>query len=137
MGVPDELLLKPGPLSPKEFELMAQHPIYAYEMLSSIPYLLPALDIPYYHHEKWDGTGYPLGLKGEQIPLSARIFAVIDVWDALISERPYRPAWSVEEATMYIKEQSNSHFDPRVVEAFLQMVDDLMVIKFASEKVLG
>jgi HD-GYP domain-containing protein (c-di-GMP phosphodiesterase class II) len=126
MGVPDELLLKPGPLSPEEFELMAQHPIYAYEMLSSIPYLIPALDIPYYHHEKWDGTGYPLGLKGEQIPLAARIFAVIDVWDALISERPYRPAWSVEDATIYIKDQSNSHFDPRVVDAFLQLVDDLM-----------
>jgi HD-GYP domain-containing protein (c-di-GMP phosphodiesterase class II) len=137
MGVPDDLLLKSGPLTPKEFEQMAQHPIYAYEMLSAIPYLLPALDIPYYHHEKWDGTGYPLGLKGKQIPLSARIFAVIDVWDALISERPYRPAWSVEEATDYIKDQSNSHFDPQVVEAFLQMVDELMVIKFASEKVLG
>ena len=132
MGVPDELLLKPGPLSPEESELMAQHPVYAYEMLSIIPYLMPALDIPYYHHEKWDGTGYPLHLKGEQIPLAARIFAVVDVWDALISDRPYRPAWSIEDATTYIQEQSNTHFDPQVVEAFLQLVDDLKVIKFSA-----
>jgi putative nucleotidyltransferase with HDIG domain len=135
MGVPDELLLKPGPLSPEEFEIMAQHPIYAYEMLSAIPYLIPALDIPYYHHEKWDGTGYPLGLKGEQIPLAARIFAVIDVWDALISERPYRPAWSVEDATIYIQEQSANHFDPQVVDAFLQLADDLMMLILAPDQV--
>ena len=136
MGVPDEILLKPGPLSPEEFKLMAQHPVYAYELLSIIPYLMPALDIPYYHHEKWDGTGYPLQLKGEQIPLAARIFAIIDVWDALISDRPYRPAWSTEDAIMYIREQSNTHFDPQVVKAFLQLTDDLKMKKFTGDDVL-
>ncbi len=136
MGVPDELLLKPGPLTPEESKIMAQHPVYAYEMLSIIPYLIPALDIPYYHHERWDGTGYPLQLKGEQIPLGARIFAVVDVWDALISDRPYRPAWSIEDATIHIRKQSNTHFDPQVVEAFLHLVEDLKMIKFSSDGVL-
>jgi len=128
MGVPDELLLKPGPLSPEEFELMAQHPVYAYELLSNILFLMPAIDIPYFHHEKWDGTGYPLGLKGEQIPLAARIFAIIDVWDALISDRPYRPAWPAEEAMKYIRGQSNTHFDPQVVDAFFHLIDDLNIL---------
>ena len=83
MGIPDRILLKPGPLTPEEWEIMKKHPVYAWELLSPIKYLRPALDIPYYHHERWDGTGYPRGLKGEEIPLSARIFAVVDVWDAL------------------------------------------------------
>lgn len=122
MGVPDNILHKPGALTDVEWEIMRQHPGHAYEMLTSIDYLKPALDIPYFHHEKWDGTGYPHGLKGEQISLAARIFAVVDVWDALTSVRPYRPAWSNEQALTYIKEQSGKHFDPEVVKAFLTLI---------------
>lgn len=122
MGVTDSILNKPGPLTPEEFEIMRQHPGYAYDMLMPISYLRPALDIPYSHHEKWDGTGYPLGLKGEQIPLVARIFAVSDVFDALTSDRPYRKAWSVKKTLDYIHGQSGRHFDPKVVEAFLAMI---------------
>jgi PAS domain S-box-containing protein len=118
MGIPDTILLKPGKLTVEEWEIMRRHPRYAYEMLSSINYLRPALDIPYCHHEKWDGTGYPRGLKGEEIPLAARIFAVVDVYDALTSERPYRPAWSREEAIRHIHTESGKHFDPEVVEIF-------------------
>lgn len=124
MGVPDTILLKPGPLDPEEWEIMRKHPQFALEMLSPIEYLRPALDIPYSHHERWNGTGYPRGLKGEQIPLAARIFAVVDVWDALTSERPYRPAWTKENAIEHIKAASGTHFDPRVVEAFLSVVED-------------
>jgi len=120
MGIPDNILLKPGPLNDEEWKIMHKHPVYAYEMLSPIAFLRPALDIPYSHHEKWDGTGYPRGLKGEQIPLSARIFAVVDVWDALCSERPYRPAWLEEKVREYIREQAGRHFDPKVVEIFLE-----------------
>lgn len=121
MGIPDNILLKPGPLTDEEWGIMKQHPIYAYELLNSIEYLRPALDIPYCHHEKWDGTGYPRGLKGEEIPLSARIFAVVDVWDALISDRPYRPAWLKEKALEHIRFLSGIHFDPKVVDMFLKM----------------
>jgi putative nucleotidyltransferase with HDIG domain len=121
ISVPDNILLKPGPLNEKEWEIMRKHPVYAYELLSTVEYLRMALDIPYCHHEKWDGTGYPRGLKGEQIPLVARIFAVIDVWDALRSDRPYRKAWSEPQALAYIKEQSGKHFDPVVVKNFLEM----------------
>ena len=123
MGVPDEILRKPGPLSDEEWVVMRKHPVYAYEMLSPITYLRPALDIPYCHHEKWDGSGYPRKLQGEQIPLAARLFAVVDVWDALNSDRPYRKAWSKVKALEYIREQSGQHFDPQVVEAFLQMAN--------------
>jgi len=129
MGIPDAILLKPGPLTEEEWVIMRRHPEYAYEMFSPIEYLRPALDIPYYHHEKWDGTGYPEGLKGDEIPLAARLFAVVDVWDALTSERPYRPAWSKEKTLSYIKEQSGKHFDPRAVEMFfalLQLQDDII-----------
>lgn len=122
MGVPDRILNKPGPLDEDEWQVMKQHPTLAYELLSPIDYLRPALDIPYCHHEKWDGTGYPRGLKGEQIPLPARIFAVVDVWDALCSERPYRKAWIEEKAIEYIREQSGQHFDPLVVEEFLKII---------------
>jgi HD-GYP domain-containing protein (c-di-GMP phosphodiesterase class II) len=101
---------------------MRQHPVYAYELLSPIAYLRPALDIPYYHHERWDGLGYPCGLKGEEIPLAARLFAVVDVYDALISDRPYRPAWPKEAAQFYLREQAEKYFDPRVVEVFLELV---------------
>ncbi len=122
MGVPDSVLQKSGALTPDEWKIIYRHPEYAYKWLSPISYLKPALDIPYCHHEKWDGSGYPRGLKGEQIPLAARIFAVVDVWDALTSNRPYRPAWDRKKALKYIKEQSGIHFDPKVVEAFLFMV---------------
>ncbi len=121
MGIPDRILLKPEPLTEEELEIMRRHPLYANELLTPIAYLRPAKDIPYCHHEKWDGTGYPRGLNGEQIPLAARIFAVADVWDALRSDRPYRPAWTEEQAQEYIRDQSGKHFYPRVVEVFLAM----------------
>lgn len=121
MGIPDSILLKPGSLTDDEWVVMKRHPVYALELLSPIAYLRPALDIPYCHHEKWDGSGYPRNLKGEQIPLAARIFAVVDVWDALTSDRPYRPAWTRERALEHIKEQSGKHFDRSVVDAFLQL----------------
>jgi PAS domain S-box-containing protein len=122
LGVPDSILLKPGPLTDEEWEIMHRHPLQAYQMLAPISYLRPALDIPYCHHEKWDGTGYPRGLKGEQIPLAARMFAVVDVYDALISDRPYRPAWRKEEAIEYIRTNSGAYFDPQIVEQFLKIV---------------
>jgi PAS domain S-box-containing protein/putative nucleotidyltransferase with HDIG domain len=127
MGVPDTILLKPGPLTEEEWKLMHQHPRLAYDMLSPIGYLRPSLDIPYYHHEKWDGSGYPLGLKGEQIPLVARIFAVVDVWDALSSDRPYRSAWPPDKVRAYILSSAGTHFDPQVVGAFMQMTDKATV----------
>jgi PAS domain S-box-containing protein len=119
MGVPDSIVLKPGPLTEDEWVIMHKHPQYAADMLSPIAYLRQALDIPYCHHERWDGTGYPRGLKGAQIPMSARIFAIVDVWDAITSDRPYRKAWQKEIAIQYIQEQSGKHFDPEVVKAFL------------------
>jgi PAS domain S-box-containing protein/putative nucleotidyltransferase with HDIG domain len=120
MGIPDSILLKRGPLTVEEWEIMKLHPVYAFELLSPISFLRPALDIPYCHHEKWDGTGYPRGLKGAQIPIAARIFAVIDVWDALRSDRPYRKAWSVGKVREHIRSLAGTHFDPKVVEAFLK-----------------
>ena len=123
MGIPDSVLLKPGTLNEKEWEIMRRHPEYAYQFLESIEYLRSVLEIPYCHHEKWDGTGYPRGLVGEQIPFEARIFAIVDVWDALLSDRPYRPAWKKEKAVAYIAQQSGKHFDPRVVQAFLDALD--------------
>ena len=123
MGVPDSILLKPGSLTPVEWTIMRQHPRYAYELLRPIIFLVHSLDIPYCHHEKWDGSGYPRGLKGEETPLAARLFAVVDVWDALISDRPYRPAWSRDQALSYIRDQSGRHFDPQAVEAFFEMID--------------
>jgi HD-GYP domain-containing protein (c-di-GMP phosphodiesterase class II) len=122
MAIPDHILLKEGPLTDEEWDSMRQHPVYAHRLLSNIPFLRPALDIPYCHHEKWDGSGYPRRLKQEQIPLAARIFAVVDVWDALRSDRPYRPAWTEERVLAYISEQAGSHFDPQVVTAFLQLL---------------
>ena len=122
MGIPDSILLKPGPLTAEEWGVMHKHPLFAYELLSPIPYLRPALNIPYCHHEKWDGTGYPRGLKGEDIPLAARLFAVVDVWDALGSDRPYRKAWSAEKVLGHIKSLAGTHFDPKAVESFLNLL---------------
>jgi PAS domain S-box-containing protein len=123
MGIPDNILLKPGPLTDDEWEIMRLHPTYAYQLLSSIPYLRPALDIPYAHHEHWDGSGYPNKLKGEQIPLSARIFAIVDVWEALSSDRPYRKAWSHDRIRNYLCEQKGKQFDPQIVDAFLNILE--------------
>jgi len=117
--VPDSILLKPGPLTDGEWVIMKQHPTLAFDMLSPIQYLNKSLDIPYCHHEKWDGTGYPRGLKGEQIPLAARIFALADVWDALTSDRPYRNAWSNKKALEYLKSEAGKRFDPAVVKICL------------------
>ena len=122
MGVPDHILLKPGKLTAEEMEIIKQHPQFAYDLLSPIEYLRDALDIPYFHHEKWDGTGYPHGLKGEEIPLPARIFAVVDVYDAVTSDRPYREAWSKEKAFEYIQSLEGTHFDPLVVEMFFSVM---------------
>lgn len=122
LGIPDSILLKAGKLNDEEWEFMRQHPQLAYNMLFPIEYLRPAMDIPFCHHEKWDGTGYPRGLQGEQIPLAARLFAIVDVWDALTSDRPYRKAWEREKVLAYIKEESGKHFDPNVVDAFLQLI---------------
>ena len=116
MGIPDQILLKPGSLTDDEWLIMRKHPVYAYEWLAGIKYLHSALNIPYYHHEKWDGSGYPIGLKGAEIPLAARIFAIVDVWDALTSNRPYRKAWSPEETFDYIVQRGGSHFDPQLIE---------------------
>lgn len=123
VAVPDAILLKPGKLTEEEWEIMRQHPMHAYELLSHIDYLTPALDIPQYHHEKWDGTGYPYGLKGEAIPLAARLFALVDVFDALSSDRPYRNAWSRVDVLAYLSEQAGQHFDPDLVEAFLDFIE--------------
>ncbi len=121
IGIPDNILLKPGKLTEEEWEIMKMHPVIAYDMLNPIEYLRPALDIPYCHHEKWDGTGYPRGLKREEIPLAARIFAVVDVWDALRSDRPYRPAWPKEKVIEHIRSLQGTHFDPKAVEVFLKI----------------
>jgi HD-GYP domain-containing protein (c-di-GMP phosphodiesterase class II) len=119
MGIPDSILLKPGPLSEEEWVLMRKHPQYAYDMLKDIDYLKKALEIPYCHHERWDGDGYPRRLKGEEIPLTARIFAIIDVYDALKSDRPYRQSWPEEDVLQYISQNSDKHFDPYIANAFI------------------
>jgi HD-GYP domain-containing protein (c-di-GMP phosphodiesterase class II) len=121
MAIPDGILQKPGPLTEDEWKEMRRHPEYAYQMLSPIVYLRPALDIPYCHHERWDGSGYPRGLKGEEIPLSARIFSIVDVWDALLSNRPYRRGCTEESVLEYIRKHSGTSFDPRLVDAFLEL----------------
>jgi len=124
LGVPDQILHKPDKLDRLEWAVMRQHPAYAFNMLMSIHYLRPALDIPYCHHEKWDGSGYPRGLKGMEIPLAARIFAVVDVWDALRSDRPYREGWTAERVHEHIVEEAGKHFDPQVVKAFLELLNE-------------
>jgi putative nucleotidyltransferase with HDIG domain len=125
MAIPDEILLKPGPLTSEEWETMRRHPIYAVEVLQSITFLKSATDIPHYHHEKWDGTGYPDGLEGEQIPLAARIFAIVDVWDSLLSDRPYRSALPFDEALRIIQAGVGNHFDPHVAEVFFIILKEL------------
>jgi diguanylate cyclase (GGDEF)-like protein/PAS domain S-box-containing protein/putative nucleotidyltransferase with HDIG domain len=122
MALPDSILLKPGPLTAEERAIMSHHPTYAHEMLSPVPFLKPALDVPLYHHEKWDGSGYPHGLRAEEIPPSARLFAVVDVWDALRSDRPYRKGWPDDEINTYIKAQAGHHFDPGIVTIFLALL---------------
>jgi len=123
MAIPDGILLKPGQLTDDERMLIQKHPVYAYEMLSPIAFLVPAIDIPYCHHEKWDGSGYPRGIRGKEIPFAARIFPVVDVWDALTSNRPYRRALPQYEVRQRIKNDSGKHFDPVVVDAFMEMKD--------------
>jgi hypothetical protein len=122
LGIPDAILRKPGALTAEEWMLMRQQPIYAHEMLTPIDFLHVARDIPYCHHERWDGSGYPRGLKGEGIPLAARVFAVVDVWDTLLYDRPGRPAWAHEHVQEYLAEQAGKQFDPRIVAAFLRMI---------------
>lgn len=129
IGIPDAILIKPGKLDAKEWLQMQTHPEIAHEILSNIDFLRQSIDIPYSHHEKWDGTGYPQGLKGEEIPIAARFFAVIDVWDALIHPRIYKSAWPEEQVLEYILEQSGRHFDPDVVNLFL---DNYTQIKESS-----
>ena len=121
IGIPDSILLKPGRLTDDEWTLMRMHPVLARQMLENIRFLAPSLDIPYCHHERWDGPGYPNGLKGVQIPLAARIFAVVDVWDALRSNRPYKDAWPEAEIRKHLVEQSGKHFDPDVVACFMNL----------------
>lgn len=123
LGVPDSILHKPETFTDEEWAIMRRHPQLAYDMLYPVEYLRPALDIPYCHHEKWDGSGYPRGLKGDEIPLAARLFAVVDVWDALTSDRPYRRAWTNENALAYIREQSGKHFDPEIVNLFFRVIN--------------
>ena len=122
LAIPDEILLKPGLLDDREQKIMQQHTIYARQMLAGIPFLQPSIPVAYSHHERWDGLGYPEGLKGEDIPLSARVFAVVDTWDALSSERVYRNAWPKDQIAAYIKANAGVKFDPHVVEVFLQMM---------------
>ena len=122
MGIPDDILRKNDSLTDEERMIVQNHPETAYALLKRIPYLEKALEIPYCHHEKWDGTGYPRGLKGEEIPLAARIFAVVDVWDALSSNRPYREAWSKEKVMQYLRDESGRYFDPKVVDVFLRLL---------------
>jgi PAS domain S-box-containing protein/putative nucleotidyltransferase with HDIG domain len=134
MGIPDHILLKPEPLTDDEWVIMRQHPQLAFNLLAKIPYLAPALDIPYCHHEHWDGSGYPRGLKGEEIPLAARIFMVVDIWDALTFDRPYRPAWTKQATTAYLITQSGTHLDPQVVDEFLKLTDPTELIASPSKE---
>lgn len=122
MGIPDSILLKPGPLTEDEWVIMRKHPVFAFNLLNPISHLRQALDIPYCHHEWWNGSGYPRHLKGLEIPLSARIFSVVDVWDALTSDRPYRKAWNVKKSLDYIETQKDIQFDPQIVELFLKLI---------------
>ncbi len=140
MGIPDTILRKPGPLDEEEWAIMRKHPEYAYAMLRPIAFLRPALDIPYCHHEKWDGSGYPRELRGTDIPLTARIFSVVDVWDALRYDRPYRKGWPEEKVIAHICNHAGSHFDPHVVEVFVELMklhyskEDESVLEYGTQK---
>jgi HD-GYP domain-containing protein (c-di-GMP phosphodiesterase class II) len=123
MGIPDSILHKQGPLTKAEMAEMRKHTQYAYDLIYPIVYLRPAIDIAFNHHEWWDGNGYPQKLKGEEIPLSARIFAIVDVWDALLSDRPYRKAWSRKKVIQYIKDLSGKQFDPKIVKEFFKLIE--------------
>lgn len=125
VGIADAILIKPGPLDPEEWTIMKQHPLIARDLMSDIEFLKPSIDIPYCHHERWNGTGYPQGLAGEKIPLAARLFAIIDVWDALSEDRVYKRAWQEDEVLHYIREQAGIHFDPEIVELFLDHYDEI------------
>jgi HD-GYP domain-containing protein (c-di-GMP phosphodiesterase class II) len=122
--IPDKILLKPGSLTESEWEVVRRHPLFGYKLLEAIEYLKPALDIPYCHHERWDGSGYPRGLKGEEIPLAARIFAIVDVREALLTRRPYRNPWQRDVVDSFIQSLSGTHFDPEVVKAFASLVEE-------------
>ncbi|MEH6579987.1 MAG: HD domain-containing phosphohydrolase [Amphritea sp.] len=130
IGIPDQILIKPGALDETEWVEMKKHPQFAYELMNDIDYLKPSVDIPYSHHERWNGSGYPRGLSGNDIPFAARIFAVIDVWDALCAKRVYKKAWPEEQVLVYLEQQSGIHFDPVVVQLFL---DNYQQIKAAGE----
>jgi putative nucleotidyltransferase with HDIG domain len=132
MGIPDDILKKAGPLTEKDWKIMKEHPVYAYDLLAKVDFLKSSLDIPFCHHEHWDGTGYPRGLKGADIPLSARIFTVVDVWDALSSDRPYRKPMERDEIVRYIQSQSGIQFDPDVVDAFITLVEHTQTVFMAG-----
>jgi len=136
MAIPDSILFKPGPLSESEWELMRLHPVYAKEMLEDIPYLQEALTIPYCHHERWDGKGYPQGLKGEDIPLPSRIFTIVDHWEALNSDRPYRKAVPREQVLNYIRDNSGIIYDPNVADTFLSLMDERESVEIDMEQAL-
>ena len=125
VAVPDSILLKPGPLTDDEWVVMKQHPLFAEKVLSGIPYLEKAMDIPLYHHENWNGTGYPYQLKGEQIPIAARIFTIVDNWEALLSDRPYRNAWPYPRVMEYLRKNAGVKFDSEILQVFIKMVDAL------------
>jgi len=127
VAIPDHILFKPGPLTPDEWDTMRQHPRYAVELLSPINYLASAMEIPHWHHEKWDGTGYPDQLHGENIPFAARLFAMVDVYDALLSDRPFRNAWPKQDAIQYIESEAGKHFDPNLVPDFLNLVEEMPI----------
>jgi HD-GYP domain-containing protein (c-di-GMP phosphodiesterase class II) len=124
LAIPDDVLLKAGTLNDDEKKIIQQHPLYAKQMIADVAFLQPCLDIVYSHHERWDGQGYPEGLKGEEIPINARIFAVVDQWDALLSDRPYRKAWNRDDVIAYLQENSGKIFDSRIVDAFMALIHE-------------
>lgn len=125
IGIPDPILTKPGPLTPEEWAIMRTHPQIGHALMNAVDFLRPSLAIPYSHHERWDGSGYPQGLRGEQIPLAARLFAVVDVWDALSSRRVYKDAWDEQQVLEYLRRESGRHFDPRAVALFIEHYAEL------------
>lgn len=125
IGIPDSVLIKPGKLDEEEWAIIRRHPEIAADILNRIPHLSPCVHIPYCHHEKWDGSGYPQGLRGEQIPLPARLFAIVDVWDALIHERVYKEAWPEQDVLAHIRDQAGKHFDPELAELFIRRYDSI------------